>query len=369
MFRSKLVSTVLIAFAFSVALVGCRGDQKLRPIADIPQPGDTYFEELQQVLEEQIEVSPGNVDLRIKLAGYHQSLQWPSNSKGNLEAILRQAPQDTRAIMLAADYYIHNNDFEKSWIYAQQADKLGITHPSIYLIKSRYYYSKRDFTEAFRLLTHYFTLGGKLSEAYLLGAEMELQQRDSAAAIKLLSGGMQEGPGDVRLISLLTSLYANSRDYESLAQTVEVYQAKTNDSATFRHALLQAYFQTPDFQKAAALASHWPEDSENGLFVYGNFFLNTKMLDSANWYATKILETDSANTDGFLLRARYEASRGRNSEAYRLYTSILDLDSTHQIAYDERGMVMGKIAYLRKLREQQAAMPVFDIAPKKSENQ
>jgi len=369
MFRSKQASTFLTAFIFSAVLAGCKGDEKLRPIAGIPKPNDTYFAELLQVLEEQIEVSPGDVDLRIKLAVYHQSLQWPSNSKGNLEAILQQAPRDTRAIMLAADYYIHNNDFEKSWIYAQQADKLGITHPSIYLIKSRYYYYKRDFNEASRLLNHYFTLGGKLSEAYLLGAEMELQQRDSAAAIKILKSGLQEGPGDVRLVSLLSGFYAVSGDYQSLAQTVEIYQAKTNDSATFRHPLLQAYFQTHSHQKGAALASQWPEESENGLFVYGNLFLDAKMLDSANWYATKILETDSASTDGFLLRARYEASRGRNSEAYRLYTSILELDSTHQIAHDERGMVMGKIAYLRKLREQQAAMPVFDIAPKKSENQ
>jgi len=369
MFRPKLVSTFLIAFTFLTVLVGCKGDQKLRPIAGIPQPNNTYFAELLQVLEKQIEASPDDVDLRIKLASYHQSLQWPPSSKANLEAVLQQAPRDTRAIMLAADYYIHYNDFEKSWIYAQQADKLGITHPSIYLIKSRYYYYKRDFTEARRLLNHYFTLGGKLSEAYLLGAEMELQQRDSAAAIKLLTSGIQEGPDDVRLVSLLSGLYANSRDYQSLAQTIEVYQTKTNDSATFRYSLLQAYFKTSSFQKGADLASQWPEESENGLFVYGNLFLNAKMLDSANWYAARILETDSASADGFLLMARYEASLGRNSEAYRLYTSILELDTAHQIARDERGIVMGKIAYLRKLKEQQAAMPVFDIAPKKSENQ
>lgn len=369
MFRSKLFSIALIAFIFSIAVVGCGGDHKLRPIANVPKPGATYYEELQQVLEQQIAASPQDVDLRIKLAGYHQSLQWPPSSKSNLESILQEAPHDTRAIMLAADYYIHNNDFEKSWIYAQQADRLGISHPSIYLVKSRYYFHKRDFSEASRLLNHYFTRGGKLSEAYLLGAEMELQQKDSAAAIKFLSSGMREGPGDVRLVSLLSSLYASRRDFQSLAQTVEDYQAKTSDSATFRHSLLQAYFQASFFRKGAALASRWPEESENGLFVYGNLFLQTKMLDSANWYAVKILEEDSINIDGLLLKARYETGRGRNSEAYRLYTSILELDTTNQIARDERGLIMGKIAYLRKLREQQAAMPVFDIAPKKSENQ
>tara|TARA_R110000744_G_scaffold23266_3_gene59079 strand:- start:324 stop:497 length:174 start_codon:yes stop_codon:yes gene_type:complete len=55
-------------------------------------------------------------------------------------------------------------------------------------------------------------------------------------------------------------------------------------------------------------------------------------------------------------------------DAYNFYTSALALDSTNQIALEERGIVAGKIAYLRKLREQQAAMPVFDLTPKKSDN-
>lgn len=358
-----------LLLSFLPLLSACGSRPNLLPITENPSPNKAYYSELLTFVENEVEKTPDDLQLRIKLAGYHQILSWPSEADANVEVILQMAPKDPQVMVLVADYYIHRNDFEKSWIYAQQADRLGSVHPSLSLIKAKYFHSQRNFGEASRYLNHYFETGGKLSEAFLVAAELELQAADIATALATLQSGIEANPGHLKMTSLLSELLAGRNEFRQLVSILENYSTLTGDQLTFRDMLLSGYFAAGDYKAASDLARSWPEPDENGIFEYGNLLLESSMPDSANWYADQLLASDSLSVEGRLLKGRYFDSRGRLGDAYNFYTAALALDSTNQIAREERGIVAGKIAYLRKIRQEQAAMPVFDIAPKKSDNQ
>lgn len=352
----------------AVCIIGCSSPQSHLPITESPNPDQAYYSELLRMVEEKVEVQPDDLGLRIKLASYHQTLSWPAAADANIEAILRMAPKDPQAMVLVADYYIHKNDFERSWIYAQQADRLGSDHPSLSLIKSKYYYSKRDFDEAGRYLKNYFDTGGKLPEAFMVASELKLQKKDTAEALGILAKGIEANPGHAGMTRLEVRLLQRQGRLNELSALIERYSEATGDSTTYRNELLNAYFRSGSYKKASSLAGSWPSPGENGLFQYGSLLLESSMPDSASWYADKMLAEDSLSVEARLLKGRYYNRRGRLGDAYNFYTAALELDSTNQIALEERGIVIGKIAYLRKLKEQQAAMPVFDLTPKKSDN-
>jgi len=351
-----------------MCMMGCSSPQASLPIADSPNPDKAYYSELLALVEDKVQDDPDNLGLRVKLASYHQTLEWPEVANANIDAILRMAPKDPEVMVLVADYYIHRNDFERSWIYAQQADRLGSVHPSLSLIKSKYHYSRRNYSEAARYLNHYFDTGGKLPEAFLVAAELDLQKKDTTKALSILERGVAANPGHRSMTRLLVTLFEQRSQLTELVALLEDYGKVTDDYSTYRGELLGAYFKGADYDKASSFAENWPEPSENGLFEYGSLMLESSMSDSVFWYADRMIQQDSLSVPGRLLKARYFNRRGRMGDAYNFYTSALALDSTNQIALEERGIVAGKIAYLRKLREQQAAMPVFDLTPKKSDN-
>ncbi|MEQ8532533.1 MAG: hypothetical protein RIB86_11810 [Imperialibacter sp.] len=366
-FTTQRTSLGLILFSV-VCMVGCSSPPASLPIADSPNPDKAYYSELLALVEDKVLEDPDNLGLRVKLASYHQTLEWPEMANANIEAILRMAPKNPEVMVLVADYYIHRNDFERSWIYAQQADRLGSVHPSLSLIKSKYHYSRRNYSEAARYLNHYFDTGGKLPEAFLVAAELDLQKKDTTKALSVLEKGVAANPGHKSMTRLLVTLHEQRSQLTELVAVLEGYAEVTDDHRTYRAELLDAYFKAADYGKASGFAASWPEPSENGLFQYGSLMLESSMIDSAFWYAERMIQQDSLSVSGRLLKARYFNRKGRMGDAYNFYTSALALDSTNQIALEERGIVAGKIAYLRKLREQQAAMPVFDLAPKKSDN-
>lgn len=365
------IRRVFGAFFTSLAaalLVSCGSHQPLTSIADNPVADKGYYDRLLALVASEVEAAPGDLALRVKLAGYHQTLDWPAAARENMEAILQMAPKDPQAMVLAADFYIHQNDFEKSWIYAQQADRLGSTHPSLSLIKARYQYARRNLRESATYLDHYFRSGGQLPEAYLLAAELQVSRRDTSRAVALLAKGVRDNPGQQKMVRLLADIYTQRHAYDSLTHLIETYSDATSDHVTFADRLLQGYFHAGELSQAAELAANWPGGREQGFFHYGSLLLETSMPDSANSYADRLIAMDSLSAPGYLLKARYFSRRGRLGDAYNNYSMVLKIDSAHQIAFEERGIVAGKIAYLRKVREEQAAMPVFDIAPKKSDN-
>lgn len=350
-------------------LSGCGETESLRMIQQPPLADKLYYGKLLEQVKSQIGQAPDNVDLRIKLAGYHQSLGWPDESDENMASLLRLAPQEPHVMVLAADYYISNGDFEKSWIYAQQADKLGSVHPSLSLIQAKYYLSRRNYKEASRFIEHYYQVGGDLPEAYEVGAELAKQAGDILKATSILLKGVDSNPGNTKLVAGLTAIYVAQGEMEGAVNLMENYQQITGDRSTFRNELLGAYFSLRSYERASRLAENWPVQEESGKFQYGQLFLESYMTDSANYYANQILEADSASTNGLLLKARYFHKRGRLGDSYNYYTSLLMLDDDNQIALRERGIVRGKIAYLRKLEEEKASIPAFDLTPKKTDNQ
>lgn len=363
-----LCTPALLLLIQSFFLGGCGNNPTLTPILEAPLADKSYYQKLLTQVESQIRQSPENVELRIKMADYHQSMAWPQDSEDNMLTLIKLAPKEPQVMMLAADYYINKGDFEQSWIYAQQANRLGSVHPSLSLIQAKYLLSRRNFKDASRLIEYYFTQGGSLPEAFAVGAELANQAGDTARARQILESGVQLNPGNFKLHSTLSEVYVAAGQPEKLADLIKNYQGKTNDRAAFRNELLGAYVSSRDFAAASRLAKNWPVSSESGELKYGNIFLESIMADSANYYADQILATDSTNTGAMLLKARYLSKRGRLNESYKYYSLILDQHPGDQIAMQEIGIVRGKIAYLRKIREEKAAIPVFDFAPKKSNN-
>lgn len=359
----------LFGFAVALLLSACSGGRELRPIAGLPNADKAYYQKLAGKVQNDLTSRPEDAELRIKLAKYHQSMGWPAAAKENMTALLDLAPKEPRVMVLAADYYINQNDFEQSWVYAQAANKLGSVHPSLTLIQAKYHLSQRKFKEAARYIEQYYRQGGNLPEAYRVGAELALQASDTARARNILEEGVSSNPLNIALVTSLVDLYKQQGAYEAVAALVLDYQSKSRDRASFRTDLLQAYFQLQNFSAGSALVRDWPVATESPLALYGQMFLETQLADSASYYADQILSRDSTDTGGLLLKARYLHKRGRLRDAYAFYTTLLETDSAHQIAREERGIVIGKIAYLRKLREEKAAIPVFDFAPKRTNNQ
>ncbi len=357
-----------LLISVAVLFEGCSSGRELLPITDSPNPDKKYYSELLTLAENAVQENPASLEPRIKLATYHQTLDWPAAADANIEAILRMAPKDPQVMVLVADYYIQKGDFERSWIYAQQADRLGSIHPSLSLIKSKYYYSRRNFKEASRYLGQYFESGGKLPEAYTVAAELELQNADTVSALAILQEGVTSNPGHPKMTSILASLYEIREEYAQLVSLIEGYANVTNDHLTYREDLLEAYFKAEAYQQASNLAYNWPETSEDGLFEYGNLLMEYSMYDSVNWYADRMIARDSLSVQARILKGRYFNIKGRLGDAYNYYNVALSIDSTNQIAVEERRIVAGKIAYLRKIRAEQAAMPEFNLTPKKSDN-
>ncbi|MDO9047773.1 MAG: tetratricopeptide repeat protein [Methylobacter sp.] len=89
------------------------------------------------------------------------------------------------------------------------------------IILSNLLVKDKQFDKSSLLLTNLIEKNKKLSELYASLAQIKLAQGDNKAAIAIYQDGLQQNPGDVKLLLSLATLYEIQGDYDSAISTYE----------------------------------------------------------------------------------------------------------------------------------------------------
>ena len=119
--------------------------------------------------------------------------------------------------------------------------------------------------------------------------------------------------------------------------------------------------QLGDFNSARRIYRQL-DTRESNLFL-ANQFSQERQYDSSIFYLDKVLSVDSSNAI-LIRKGQVMESRGWLTSAYFIYQQVIDNDPEDSIALAHSVNVGRKIAYLRRVKEEQELAPILKIEPK-----
>ncbi|WP_109831038.1 tetratricopeptide repeat protein [Reichenbachiella versicolor] len=192
-------------------------------------------------------------------------------------------------------------------------------------------------------------------------AKVYLALKDSLSALKYYELSFEEDSLDMRSIKELVYLYLHKGD---LDRAVELYDRldKQYLSKDYFYSLGSKIIGTKENSLGVRLL-------EDGL-VNGDVRSGMKLikhykglnnLDSVYFYSDMLLQVDSMNLYGLCSKADYFNDKGYFSSSVQYYEKVLSIDSLNEEARLGLSKVYGKIAYLRKIKEQKESLQLLEV--------
>lgn len=179
--------------------------------------------------KELVEYVPGNYEILVNMARCYERINKKNEMIAFLNDLMSKNSQNISAGIVLSDLLATDKQFEKSSL----------------------------------LLTNLINENRKISELYAALAKTKLAQGDNKAAIDIFEDGLEQNPGNVKLLLSLAALYERQRDYESAISTYETllsihpgFDIAINNLATI---LIERYSSEENLKKAIQLSEKFKD--------------------------------------------------------------------------------------------------------------
>ncbi|PIB34959.1 hypothetical protein BFP72_05910 [Reichenbachiella sp. 5M10] len=287
---------------------------------------------------------------------------WANFSLSDAKKVAQRQGESAYVSFLLADYYYHMGQYDKalSLLETEGVDEL----PQLQVddLKAQIYSEIGEYAMAIDLINSAILINRGSARLYGQKAEVYLKMSDSLSAIAYYEKAWELDSTAVDVPLRMAQLYAGVKEFDRAIAwldrvkvdnlevkkvKIETLRSQGNDARA--NVLLAEMLATGDLQSGEELMA---------------YFTEVRQLDSVLYYSTRILERDSTNLPALFGKAEVFDTKGYFSSSLRYYESVLEIDSLNEEALDGVRKVNGKIAYLRKIKEQKESIPSFDFAPK-----
>lgn len=361
--RSRLVP--LLTVLFCGLLESCDHRISKEPIPQL----ETFSESLvESFLISDKSLTSFELNELIQYLKLHEQARWKNINEKEIDACLATFENNAELYELVSDYYLTKGNIEEALLYTTKAEGRGANSAEFFKKKANVYMALGDYGLAIDYLNKAVHVNRNDPDIYLLKGEVYIKLEDSISALKYKEQAFVHDSSRHDIAFDLAHIYAstNRNDEANLLADYLVKQSYRQEELNFLKVkiLRKEDRQSEANQKLALMLGEGEINAGEQLVVY---FMQKNMYDSAIYYSTDILHRDSLNLSALGAKALSFDHKGYFTSALMYYNQMLAIDSLNKEAIEGVRKVNGKIAYLRKLREQREAIPTFDFATDKKE--
>jgi len=273
-------------------------------------------------IKKAIDMKPSAMSYFLLKGKIEQRLNKPNDAIESLLIAEKLGSQDKKLFEILASEYLQIGEVEKA---KASVDRLIDLRPdaSSYSLRGDVLLAIGDSAQAIGNYKRALVANGSLKAVVEQLAEIYKAKGDNDAAGKVLNSYLA-GNNDLELLLEKARLLSTVEDYDSAKHIY--YQILSQDTSDYL-----VYYELSDI-----------------------YYLQFK-YDSAEYMAQKALDLNSKLHGAQLTLARVLDKRRRYQEAMSIYETILEQDSTNNLAAEELANLKRKVAYLWQLEQQQMA--------------
>ncbi|MDW3210420.1 MAG: hypothetical protein R8N23_11165 [Reichenbachiella sp.] len=298
----------------------------------------------------------------------HEKMGWGDVNEEEIEACLIAFENNSDFLELVSDFYLTRENKEKALLYASKAEDKGANSADFFKKKANVHQAIGDYGLALDYLNKAVRVNSNDPDIYLLKGDVYLKLEDSASALKYKEQAFFHDSTRNDIAFDLAHIYASDNQNESahLFADYLIEQSYEEQSLNFLKVRLlrKEGRQLEANQLLMAMLNNEVTEAGEQLVTY---FMQQNLYDSVIHYSKEVLAKDSLNMAALEAKAISFDHKGYFASALMYYNQMLAVDSLNKEATEGVRKVNGKIAYLRKLREQREAIPTFDFATEKKE--
>lgn len=376
MYKPIFVSTLgrgmnrFIVVASILLMLSCRDRFSMYPIRSIEQPSEKSDRIVEDFLNNSLEKYPSNVELGVERLKYFQKKGWSTEAEQLMSNLLKLDSANYNISELATDYYLSQGELDKALIYADRAEILGAQSAGFYQMKAQLFSQLGEYDQAIDYINKAILINRSDFSAYYTKGKIYLTLGDTLSGLKFLEMSLSHYRTRHEVLYEISDIYESMGEYARAEELIvaAMQYAPESEKLIIKRAGIQKNGQRFVDAKQTLWKSFSQNEAhlESGMALSYLYFELTN-YDSAIAVSNMVQTRDTSWIEPVLLNARAYDKKYFLTTALRNYEKVIELDSTHEEAQSEMQKVLGKIAYLRKLREAKEAMPVFDfMAPKKN---
>lgn len=351
---------------FGLLIQGCYnriGNVPIPKVASVSGPRQVFSPQLS---EEAID----NLDEAaiIQYLKLHEESAWTDISKDEILNCVSQNPNNADVLELVSAFYLNRSDLEKALEYTEAAELNGANSTEFFKKRADVYMALGDYGLAIDYLNKAVNINQNDPDIYLAKGEVYLKLKDSASALMYKERAFVHDSSRKEVAFDLAHIYASvgAREKADLLADYLIHQSYHTQAMYFlKIKMMRRVGQ--HIEANHLLKSLMDQGNLEAGEDLISFFLLQKAYDSAIHYSTQVLMLDSANMKALQAKASSFDFKGYYNSSLMYYEQMLVVDSLNEEALEGVRKVNGKIAYLRKLKEQREAIPTFDFATEKKE--
>ncbi|MEO9967185.1 MAG: tetratricopeptide repeat protein [Reichenbachiella sp.] len=305
----------------------------------------------------------------IQYLNLHEESSWIHTTEAELISLVNEFDDSPEIHELVADYYLTIGNVEEALVYNTKAEERGARSTEFYKKRAEVFAALGQYGLAIDYLNKAVKINGNDPDIYLSKGEVYLNMGDSISSLQYKSHAFIQDSSRLDIAADLAYLYARHDELDKSRNLIDLLIASDYRPKEMKKLDASLYRRKGQMDQANAIYKSLLDSGDTAAgVVLIDHFKQQNLHDSIVHYSTLLLEQDSSNLFALEAKAISFDYKGYYTSALIYYNQMLDIDSLNQEAHEGIRKVKGKIAYLRKLKEQKEAIPNFDfLAPKRNE--
>lgn len=325
---------------------------------------------LESIVLTEAEVSEFDADDLIQYLKLHEQNNWIDTSEREMIGWLEKFENQIEVLELISDFYLSRDRIERALFYNTQAEEHGANSTEFYKKRAKIHMALGQYELAIDYINKAVTINGNDPDTYLSKGDVYMRLGDSASALQYKEQAFVRDSSRLDIAADLAHLYASTGENPKAMIISNMLIGKNYQLKEMTYLNVELFrLAGQDLEANKLLKTLLNSNEVRAGMDLIDYFQQQNRYDSIVHYATKVLEFDSLNLLAMEAKAMTFDKKGYFTSALIYYHQMLGIDSLNKEALEGIRKVNGKIAYLRKLREQREAIPTFDFAsPKKETN-
>ena len=347
----------------AMACCFCRQQDETYPLVEVPRIGVEFYQVGLNEAERLVKANPNNPDAYFKKAIYLEALGRTSESLTAVKQAINLDP-DPDYLIKEAELLEIAGDPQTALARASRAQILGGDYPELWHLMARLSYQLGNLEMALEEVNQAMQKYPESLSYYCTKGKIQWALNDTVSALNSFSKSALEPNTQYESLKYLTMINRMTGDhqeaFEYLAQNLKM-SPEDPDLLMEKGKLLS---ETAQYDSALMVFHDLREmDSTNlePLYQSAQVHFQMKRYDSTLYYTDKSLRLDSLHLPSRMTDARVYDRLTYYGTSIRKYQEILDIDSTYVPAVEELAKLLGKVAYLQKIREEREANSQVEI--------
>jgi tetratricopeptide (TPR) repeat protein len=341
----------ILTILFIISILSCQRLSKDK-IVNTQQLNES--EEVISYLTNLIEENQNNAQIYYKRGQVYFDLDDYRRAGIDIQKALELKPDNPDYYLLQSKIKEKKDDSKGAIFSALQAEQRGLRNYDLYRIMAVNYLKLDEIEDAKKSIQRLLDFNSS-GESYSLQGDIFLQMNDTVTSVNSYKKAIELQRELPSPYLSLYKIYQTKRQNEMAEQYIDSYLNIMPYNKEFNLLKARLLFLRNEYDSALILYKRFEFTIANNkelLTEVGNVYYKLLKYDSSLFLANSAIGIDSLFLEANLLAARSKDNLKQYDEAIVIYRSIIERDSTINIAQVELDNLNGKVAYLWRLQRQ-----------------